>query len=84
MPGLDGPGLSRLFRADPVLATVLVILASSLTLPPGDVPLLHDLFVQKPAEMLSLLDAISSLIAIGGTDDPAPLGSASGGTDLEE
>jgi DNA-binding response OmpR family regulator len=73
MPGLDGPALCRAFRDDATLATVPIILASSLTLPP-DAPLVHDHFLQKPVETLTLLAAISTLasrLPLPG-DDSAP------------
>jgi CheY-like chemotaxis protein len=54
MPGIDGPELCRIFRADPVLAGVPIILTSSLNLPPAGIPFLHNLFLHKPVEASAL------------------------------
>ena len=58
MPGIDGPELCRIFRNDPALASVPIILASSLSLPPAGAPDLHNLFLQKPVDAVALLTAI--------------------------
>jgi CheY-like chemotaxis protein len=62
MPGMDGPELCQVFRADPLLAGVPIILASSLKPPPSTTPALHDLFLEKPANAAVLLAAISGLV----------------------
>lgn len=64
MPGIDGPELCRIFRNDPVLASVPIILASSLSLPPAGAPDLHNLFLQKPVDALALLAAVSALAVV--------------------
>jgi CheY-like chemotaxis protein len=64
MPGIDGPELCRIFRKDPVLASVPIILASSLSLPPAGPPDLHNLFLQKPVDAVALLTAVSALAAV--------------------
>jgi CheY-like chemotaxis protein len=69
MPGIDGPELCRIFRADPLLACVPIILASSLNLPPSTTPALHDLFLEKPADAVALLAAVSGLIVVKGVAD---------------
>ena len=55
---IDSPELCRILRSDPVLAKVLIILASSLSLPPAGAPDLHNLFLQKPVDAVALLTAI--------------------------
>ncbi|MBB4519682.1 MULTISPECIES: response regulator [Paraburkholderia] len=77
MPGIDGPELCRIFRADPTLASVPIVLASSLSLPPSSPPVLSDLFLQKPADATALLTAVSALaivkgVADGSKDDAKP------------
>jgi CheY-like chemotaxis protein len=68
----DGPALCRAFREDPTLATVPIILASSLTLPP-DAPITHNHFLQKPVVTLTLLAAVAALT------NPRPLPSDDSG-----
>ena len=71
MPGIDGPELCRIFRDDPILECVPIILASSLSPTPSTTPMLHDLFLEKPAEATALLAAISGFIVVtGAIDDP--------------
>ncbi|MEC5409920.1 response regulator [Paraburkholderia sp. MPAMCS5] len=47
MPGIDGPELCRIFRNDPGLASVPIILASSFSLPSAGLTDLHNLFLQN-------------------------------------
>ncbi|MDR6412211.1 UNVERIFIED_ORG: CheY-like chemotaxis protein [Burkholderia sp. 1595] len=61
MPGRDGPGLCRAFREDLALASVPIILASSLQFPHG-AAVLHDHFLQKPVQPSTLLAAMSGLL----------------------
>ena len=62
LPGIDGMRLYRLFRKDPALAhvPVIVVLASSLSLPaqPEAVSNIH--YVRKPVEVATLCAAISA------------------------
>lgn len=69
MPGMDGPELCRVFRVDPLLAGVPIILASSLKSPPSTTPALHDLFLEKPADAAVLLAAVSGLAVVKGNVD---------------
>lgn len=69
MPGMDGLELCRVFRADPLLAGVPIILASSLRSPPSATPALHDLFLEKPADAAALLAAVSGLAVVKGIVD---------------
>ncbi|AUT66333.1 response regulator [Paraburkholderia terrae] len=64
MPVIDGIELCRIFRNDPALASVPIILASSLSLPPADSPDLHNLFLQKPVDAVALLTAVSALAVV--------------------
>jgi CheY-like chemotaxis protein len=64
MPGIDGPELCRIFRADPRLAKVPIILASSFSSPLSTPTVLHDLFLGKPTDAAALLTAVSGLIVI--------------------
>ncbi|MFM0620153.1 response regulator [Paraburkholderia nemoris] len=69
MPGIDGTELCRIFRSDPVLANVPIILTSSLSLPPAGAPDLHNLFLQKPVDAVALLAAVSALVVVAATVD---------------
>ncbi|MCC8402043.1 response regulator [Paraburkholderia sp. MMS20-SJTN17] len=69
MPGIDRPELCRIFRNDPVLASVPIILASSLSLPPAGAPDLHNLFLQKPVDAVALLTAVSALAVVAAATD---------------
>jgi DNA-binding response OmpR family regulator len=69
MAGIDGPELCRIFREDPILATVPIILASSLSSPAPMTPVLHDLFLQKPTDVSALLAAVSGFIVAKGVVD---------------
>ncbi|MFL9859960.1 hypothetical protein PQR72_30210 [Paraburkholderia madseniana] len=60
MPGISGPELCRIFRNDPALTDVPIILASILGLPAVGAPVLHDLFLQKPVDAGALLVAVSA------------------------
>ncbi|WP_250491485.1 PleD family two-component system response regulator [Caballeronia sp. INML2] len=64
MPVIDGPELCRIFRSDPVLASVPIVLASSLSLPPFGSSNLHNLFLQKPVDAVALLTAITTLAVV--------------------
>lgn len=61
---IDGIELCWIFRNDPVLASVPIILASSLSLPPAGSPNLHNLFLQKPVDAVALLTAVSALAGV--------------------
>ncbi|WP_341314008.1 hypothetical protein WN982_00970 [Paraburkholderia sp. IMGN_8] len=69
MPGIDGPTLCRIFRNDPVPASVPIIMASSLSLPPAGTPDLHNLFLQKPVDAVALLAAVSALAVVAVATD---------------
>jgi DNA-binding response OmpR family regulator len=60
MPRLDGVTLSHSFRHSSSLASVPIILSSSLACPSGQA--LWDLYLRKPVQMTVLLNAISTLI----------------------
>ena len=77
MPVIDGPELCRIFRSDPALASVPIVLASSLSLPPFGSSNLHNLFLQKPVDAVALLTAISALAVVASATettqvDPKP------------
>jgi CheY-like chemotaxis protein len=64
MPVIDGIELCRIFRNDPVLGSVPIILDCSLSLLSADSPNLHNLFLQKPVDAVALLNAISAFAVV--------------------
>jgi CheY-like chemotaxis protein len=71
MPGINGSELCRIFRADPVLASVPITLTSAMNSPPAGVSLLHNLFLHKPADAGALLAAVSALAIATGAAEAA-------------
>ena len=64
MPVIDGIELCRIFRNDPVLGSVPIILACSLSLLSADSLNLHNLFLQKPVDAVALLNAVSAFAVV--------------------